>query len=235
MPRLGCPEGGAIIGLPARPVVQCALEEAVADLDTYLNDAERDYLRRLFAESAARDLPQAVEHTLQLESPSVERDLLLSMLSRMRSELVATDGHYCLRFRLDVSSSPYGGPAVLRLLPPTVTDRQGVERPARVRPAQGEVGLSDPAGQLHGLQVLDISNSGAAIAVAGTGNAEPGRRLADLQLKLPGLQPFNVTGRVVRVDPGAEAETVALQFEDIAATAQDALRYYVFDNYDLGP
>lgn len=205
----------------------------MADLITYLSDEERDYLRGLFVESAAREQPLAAEHTLQLESQSVERDLLLRMLAKMRSELVATDGHYCLRFRLEVVPSPYGGPAVLRLLPPTVSDRQGVERPARVRPAHGEIGLADPAGRLGNPQVQDISNSGVALQAQPAVAAEPGARLADLQLKLPGLQPFTVTGRIVRVDPAREGQTVALAFEEIDQRAQAALRYYVFDHYDL--
>lgn len=204
----------------------------VADLVTYLSDDERDYLRRLFAETAARDKPLAGEYTLQLESPSVERDLLLRMLARLHSELVATDGRYCLRFRIDVVPSPYGGPAVLRLLPPTVTDSHGIERPARVRPALGAVALSDPAGQLRDLQVLDISNSGMAVALPAAQQAAPGSRLADLQLKLPGQQPFTVSGRVVRVaNESAKARTLALSFDEIDPDAQAALRYYVFDNY----
>jgi hypothetical protein len=212
---------------------QRAVEGIVADLVTYLTDEERDYLRRLFAESAARDHPAAGEHTLQLESPSVERSLLLRMLARLRSELVATDGHYCLRFRLEVVPSPYGGPAVLRLLPPTITDRQGVERPARVRPAPGEIGLIDGAGQLLNPRVVDISNSGVALVTEATEPAQPGTRLADLQLKLPGQQPFTVTGRIVRVQRNeTHAQKLALEFERIESDAQAALRYYVFDNYD---
>lgn len=212
----------------------CAVEGVVAEMVTYLTDEEREYLRQLFAESAARDPSMASEHTLQLQSPSVERDLLLRMLGRLRSELVATDGHYCLRFKLEVVPSPYGGPAVLRLLPPTITDRQGVERPARVRPAPGDIRLIDGAGRLVDPQVIDISNSGIALRVNAEEPAQPGMRLADLQLKLPGQQPFTVTGRIVRTqreEPGVQK--FGLQFEQIESEAQAALRYYVFDHYDL--
>lgn len=199
----------------------------VAELIKYLSDEERDYLRQVFARSAARDRGAGAEHMLQLESSSIEREMLLRLLGRMHSELVASDGHYCLRFRIEIAPNPYGGPAVLRLLAPTVTDRQGRERPARVRPARDEIGLTGPEGREA--RVLDISNSGVAVEATGLAGAAPGTRLADLQLRLPGSQPFTVTGRVVRLQPGR----AALEFEEIDPQAQSALRYYVLDHYDI--
>lgn len=205
----------------------------MAELVSYLTDLERDYLRRLFAESAEKDGGQLnpTEHTIVLESPSVERSLLLRMLSQLDTELVATDGCYCLRFRIEVAPNPYGGPAVLRLAPPVVTDRQGVERGARVRPPRGEVGLRDPRGLLRQARVLNISPSGMALEAPAA--PDTGAELADLQLKLPGRAPFTVTGRVVRVAAGERRQQLAMKFERMPPEAQAALKYYVFDNYDL--
>lgn len=207
----------------------------MADTVTYLTEEERDYLRQLFAESVRREQkPLGGEHTLLLESPSIERDLLLRMLAEMHAEMIATDGQYCLRFRLELAPSPYGGPAVLRLAPPTVIDRHGIERGVRVRPVRGEIALHDRGGRLAQSQVLDISDSGVAIVPPAPIDARPGTRMADLQLKLPGRQPFSVTGRVVRVEPArSQTQRLALAFEDVPPEAQSALRRYVFDHYEL--
>lgn len=202
----------------------------MASLISYLSDDERAYLRHLFAESAGAASSDAERgEALRLEAPALEQGLLARLLMRLDSELVVSDGHYSLRFPIEVSPCPFGGPPRLRLAPPLVTDVRGAARCARVRPWPDEIGVDDPHGVLRGARVVDISTSGMSVEAPLPVAARPGETLSSLGLRLPRRQCVTFDGRVVRVEP----RRLALWFEGMPSEAQAALRAYVFDRYAL--
>jgi hypothetical protein len=203
----------------------------MTELHKHLSEAERAFLRQLFREAAPVDAQPDADCLLEFDPASAESRLLLTLLSRMDTVVLAEDARYQLRFELNVVAAPFGGPARLRLSAPLVLDRQGVERAARVTPPGGEIEVRDPSGALQPLAVENISHTGISLMVQQP--ARPGTELPQLELALPGRAPFTIAGRVVRVqrhqDPAVHRLAVA--FEHLEPAAQEALKRYIFDRY----
>lgn len=199
----------------------------MAEPITTLSSEERAYLHRLFSAAAAQDDGQ--QDYIELSAPEFGRELLLRALVQMRSELVATDGRYVLRFQLEVVDDGPGSVQRLRLSVPVVTDSQGVERSARVCPPEGEVVLLDETGRLQAPRIDNLSRSGVALSQTAGAALEPGSRVRGLYLALPDTGGFHASARVVRVEQGGQR--VALAFEDVPDSARLALQRYVFDRY----
>lgn len=202
----------------------------MTETNSYLSDAERAFLRQLFREAVPVE-QSASDCLLEFDPSNPQSRLLLTLLSRMDTVVLAEDERFQLRFQLDVVAPPFGGPARLRLSAPLVLDRQGVERAARVYPHQGEIDVRDPTGTLQAVAVDNISDSGIALTVHQP--ASPGARLPKLELDLPGFGPIVVGGKVVRVQrqPRSGVHRLAVAFEELEPAAQQALRRYVFDRY----
>ena len=195
-----------------------------------LTAAERDYLLELFAEEAIGQPPTPETVSLRLESSGIEPDRLLRLLAGQALELTASDGRYRLRFGLEWGDPLHDEPT-LRLVPPTVTDRLGVERQARVYPAADEVSVLDLDDQTAAPQVLNLSDTGIALSEAS--RRAQAQELRELELRLPGSPPLRVRGRVVRVDADQGPATVALSFESLSAETRNSLRQYVLSRYEV--
>ena len=116
---------------------------------------------------------------------------LLRLFAGQPLELTASAGRYRLRFGVEWADPLHGEPT-LRLVPPTVTDRLGVERRARVRPAPDEVSVLDLSDEAAAPKVLNISDTGMALS-------EPleracAQQVRELELRLPGSRPLRVRG-----------------------------------------
>lgn len=201
----------------------------MVDLSSYLSDEERSYLRQLFV--ADDDAPPP-SGPLRIDLDGLSREHLLQLLQRMDAELVASDGTHKLHFRLQVSA---GGGSSLQLQAPDVIERCGsLDRSARITPGHGELELVDEAGVLRDIRLRDISNSGLALSARYTRPLSLGEELSRLRLHIPGQAPLRLAGRVVRLEqlktPGRHG--LGLEFSDLSATAQMALRRYIFQHYN---
>ncbi len=90
------------------------------ELSSQLTKAERDYLRKMFEDSAAT---ATLGDHIDVELPDHGRDALFRTLERGRAELVVEDGTYRLSYRVELLTDPGSGLQRLRLSRPIVSDR----------------------------------------------------------------------------------------------------------------
>ncbi len=200
----------------------------MANAANHLTEEELSYLRELFQERSPIQEPPALP--IKLEPQGLDRERLLRMLAEMQAELVASDGDLVLRFRLELDPASDGA---VKVAAPNVIDRRGEGRSARVAPRADEVRIVDRDGLLEEIRVVDVSDTGLQVHAVVKPTVEPGCRLSNLQIVLPGHGPVDIVGTVVRTTPAATPQTklVAIELNSLTPEAQAALRAYVFSRF----
>ncbi|MGD8709644.1 MAG: hypothetical protein PVF40_04590, partial [Ectothiorhodospiraceae bacterium] len=146
-----------------------------SDVENHLSAEELSYLRELFSESRPGPDRPVGERGLLLDPSSADAEVLMQLIGADRLQMTAEQGGYLFRFDLQLERPPSGFPVALRFSYPTIVERSGTERAARVRSSLEGVDVSDPQGRLHHPRVRDISASGMALEDESSGLTRSGR------------------------------------------------------------
>ena len=200
----------------------------------HLTAEELDYLRELFAADRSREAPSAPPRQLLLDPAGADAELLLQLINADRLQLTAEQGNYLFDFELYVEQRPAGLPAAVRFSYPTIIERYGTERAARVHPYQGDIRVADSQGLLQTPRVRDISVTGLALTDLPSILTRPGRHPIQLYLELTEAEQLELQGRVVRVNrdqANGKRRTLGIRFENIDPAARAILNRYIFHHH----
>lgn len=160
--------------------------------------------------------------------------MLMRLIGADSLQVTAEHGGYGLQFELRLEQPSSGEPVAVRLGYPTILDRDGRERAARVHPEHGEVLVTDPGGCLQSPAVTDISASGMAIADTAPGLKRGGHDRIGLRLRLDGGGPIEIEGRVVRAKPVADRRRMlGIAFEHTDSETRAILNRFIFRHHPL--
>lgn len=204
----------------------------------HLTAEELDYLRELFAANQPRHAVPIHPRQLLLDPSGADAELLVQLINADRLHLTVEQGNYVFGFELSVERPPAGFPVAVRFSYPTITERCGTERAARVHPDQGEISVIDDQGLLQAPQVRDISATGLSLTDLPSTLTRPGRHQIQLHLQLAEAERLELKGRVVRVNRDQiddKRRTIGIHFENTDSTTQAILNRYVFRHHSAEP
>lgn len=201
----------------------------------HLTAEELDYLRELFAADQSCEAPPTSSYQLLLDpSGTPNAQLLLQLINADRLQLTAEQGNYVFDFELYVERRSAGLPMAVRFNYPTIIERYGTERAARVHSYQGDIQVADSQGLLQNPRVRDISVTGLSLTDLPSILTRPGRRPIQLHLELAEAEQLDLKGRVVRVNrdqANGKRRTLGIRFENIDPAARAILNRYIFHHH----
>lgn len=201
----------------------------------YLTPEELDYLQELiFAADETHDAAAERPRQLLLSPYGGDTELLLQLLKAERLQLRLERGTYLFLFELYAERATAESTVALRFSYPTIIERYGIERAARVQPEQGDIQVVDNQGLLQAPQVRDISVTGLSLTDLPSNLTRAEHHPIDLRLHLTDAERLELKGRVVRInrdENDAKRRTVGIRFENIDAETQAILNRYIFRHH----
>ncbi|MFZ5467288.1 MAG: PilZ domain-containing protein [Pseudomonadota bacterium] len=196
-----------------------------------LSQEELDYIQQLFDEATRNEVLPSTEIGLLIrpENLPLFDTLLNSNSMQLRANLGDLGFVFPVRLHREAD-----GHISMQLSMPEFYEIHGKARSWRAPVEGNAVRLIDPSGRLRDIHVLDISQSGLALADNPTEAIPEGERLSGLFLELPHTDaPLPVEGTVTRIFFGESGtgHRLALSFDNLDEALQEAIKDYLFQRH----
>lgn len=202
----------------------------MSDSANHLTQEEIDFLRELVQQDRPEDRePPALP--IRLDPEGLDRNRLMRMLQNMPTQLVASDGEFELRFRLEWD--PTSADAI-RVGAPDVVDRRGRGRSARVPVAPGEIACHHDGDVLRDIEVLDVSVTGLHLRAFAAADVAVDTRIEGIRFELPEFGTVSANATVARFASDSDEAgkvMIGLEFVGMSDADEAVIRRYVFSRY----